>query len=108
MNDRQNKEKISPTYKKYAKYIGKLFWERHNEYQYETGQYVTRWNLIMVHGLARRWGRGHYMYAVSDLSATDWRQNYNIEASRFNLLLFRKNMVPVDPKNPNPPPTENK
>lgn len=105
MNDN---EKLSPTYKKYAKYLGKLFWERSNDWDFEKREYVYRYHLIMVNSLTRRWGKGHYMFVVSDLQCEEgsWRQNYNIESARFERALEQKSLVPVDPKNPNPPPTE--
>lgn len=110
MNDGQRAEKMTPTYKKYAKYIGKLFWEKHNDYNYEVGDYVTVWKPIMIAGLQRRYGTGRYMYTIMALGANveEWRASYRSECGRINNQISYGNLVPINPANPVPPTTHPK
>lgn len=102
MNSEQPIEK-NATYKKYAKYIGKLFWEKSNDWDYQKQEYKIRWNLVMIAGVSRRWGRGQFVFSINDLRADDWRRDYSVGASRIIHLMSRGHLIPVDPANPVPP-----
>lgn len=105
-----NKEKLTPTYKKYAKNLGQLFWELENTYNPESGEYIKSWGLIMVTGLGRRYGRGRYVYNVSALGADspDWKSDYRYDSANFVNNLLRNRIRPLDKSNPNPPPLQQK
>lgn len=106
MNDGQNAEKMTPTYRKYAKYVGKLYWEKNNDWDVEKRDYVWYWRPIMIAGLQRRYGRGRFMYMITALGAKEdeWRSNYKSECGRISRDISRGAIVPIDPANPVPPP----
>lgn len=106
MNDGQKTERISQTYKKYAKHVGKLYWEKNSDWDLEKRDYVYSWRPIMIAGLQRRYGRGRYTYTIMALGVKEdeWRHSFNSECGRVNNQIKYGNLVPIDPANPVPPP----
>jgi len=102
-----NDERQTPTYRKYAKHVGKLYWQSGRWWDSNVKNYVQGWTLVMISGLRRRWGRGCYIYTVIELtnSTNDadarWEGNYS---ASMVVGWIRKGMYkPVDPNNPEPP-----
>lgn len=103
-------EKATPTYKRYAKMLGLLYWEKDSSYNHEKQDYDTKFYPVMVAGLERRWnGRYRYMVQILDKAQTENRKDtYSIECTRFNryvkignyALLNKNNPVPPEDKNP--------
>lgn len=97
-------EKNSATYKKYAKKLGKLYWEKNKNWNLDKGEYVYEWTMTMIVGISRRWGRGRYIYNLITLPPKgDWRDNYNVEATDIDNRIARGLYVEVQKNNPNPP-----
>ena len=97
-------KKPSATEKRYAKHVGKLFWELQSDWDYDAKRNKYSYALVMVVGLSRRWGRGQFMYMLHQPSSTDdWRREYRYSAVRFERDLKQRRMLPVEPGNPNPP-----
>lgn len=94
-------EKETQTARKYAKQLGKLFWEKNNVWDYEKEIYVERWDMIMVSSMRQRWSN-RYQYQLSPVSNKDER-DYWTNCARFETLMKSGHMVPVNPANPNPP-----
>lgn len=110
MNDGQiepvsEAEKITPTYKRYAKRLGKLFWEKDSQWDHEKNDYVSRYYLVMVSGLDTRWnGRYRYQVTVLDKAELEYRKaTYNMAASQFDRYVALQNFVELDKANPVPP-----
>ena len=70
------KEKLTPTYRKYAKELGKLFWSVKSQWDHETRTYNRSWHLIMVSGLYRPSYSNRYSYMLMELEGdkTEYRQ----------------------------------
>lgn len=106
MNDEtKNKEKESQTYKKYAKLLGKLYWEKHNDWDYDSADYKTTWTMIMIEGIHRRWGTGKFLFTITTIGAKkdEWRSEYRSACSRILNQLKHGNLIEVDHTNPVPP-----
>lgn len=106
MNDGQKTEKVTPTYRKYARNVGKLFWEKNSDWDHDVRDYVYSWKPIMIAGLQRRWGKGRYIYTIMALGSgeDEWRSSYKSECGRMHNQIKHGNIVPIDPANPVPPP----
>lgn len=89
---------MTPTEKKYAKHIGKLYWSANREWDRDTGNYKPIFDLVMPISLQRRYGHGRYMLTlqVIQFNANDGKEvhrqeQYNIEASYFQSLFGKIN-----------------
>ena len=113
MNDEtpqiSEKEKQTPTYKKYAKALGSLYWEKESVWNHEVGDYVNSYFLVMVGGLERRWnGRYRYHVHILDKAQLENRnQSYSIECTRFARYVKIGNFAALDKNNPVPPEDKN-
>lgn len=99
------KEKQTSTYKKYAKALGSLYWEKDSVYNHEKSDYVTTYYLVMVGGMERRWN-GRYRYNVQILDKAQLenrKETYNIECTRFVRYVKIGNYAALDKNNPVPP-----
>ena len=87
---------MTPTEKKYAKHIGKLYWSANREWDRDTGEYKPIYDLVMPISLQRRYGHGRYMLTLQVIQfdqdkAHARQEQYNIEASYFQTLVGKIN-----------------
>lgn len=95
-------EKNTPTYKRYAKRLGKLYWEKDSHWSHDLRDYQNRFYLVMVSGLDARWnGRYRYLVTILDKAELEHRkETYYIAASTFDRCLSLQNYVELDKNNP--------
>lgn len=92
-------EKVSATERKYAKYLGKLFWERDSTWNRETDKYDITYSLCMVTGLARGRYNLRFSFNVLPLEGED-KSERRLAASRFAGDVNRNYFIPLDKANP--------
>lgn len=97
-------KKPSATEKRYAKNIGKLFWQLKHGWDYDNRKSTYSYAIVMVISLSRRWGRGHFEYMIHEPTGeAAWARDYRLACSQFEHDLKLKKTIPVEPGNPNPP-----
>ena len=69
-------DKATPTYKKYAKYVGQLMWVKHSHYNYEKACYINYHVMCMITGMRQHWSN-RWQYEIMELENTE-----NTEAGR--------------------------
>lgn len=79
---------MTPTEKKYAKYVGKLFLVKEKRYNMDKKVFEFEHGLCMVYGLYRTGYNGNtgaYGYNINTLSPVEqeWRKDYNVRCADF-------------------------
>ena len=97
-------ERQTPTYKKYAKHLGKLFWDKSSQWDHVKQSYEHSWSLIMVCGLFRPSYSNRYSYMLMELEG-EYKQEYRQQASDFIHNIERGRKVVYDKANPQRPVT---
>lgn len=100
---------MTPTQKKYSKYVGEMFWTLSRHWDFEKGDYKDFWNMVMVTGIRRKYGEsGDYVYTIETLKPANpemhHRQSYTHRCYQFidaveNPTEWNK-AVPVTGENP--------
>lgn len=91
---------MTPTEKKYAQHIGKLYWASQRVYNHDKQDYDQVFDIVMPVGLRRRNDAGRYLFTLQVVQFGDMpnnqprgsylaRQEYDMEAGYF-LHLFNK------------------
>lgn len=80
---------MTETQKKYAKYLGKLYWSAERRYNQDAKGYIYYHNLVMIKSLVRRYGQsGKYLYKIDVLSSKhDSQMEYKLDCTHFLQLL---------------------
>lgn len=108
MNDTQITEgtkRISAVEKKYLKNVGQLFWIRDTQWKPLESKYEKSYYLVSVSSLTRRWGANRYLYQIDELNSPERNWCQKMESAEFMRRLEKGLILPVDPANPNPPPS---
>lgn len=79
---------MTPTEKRYAKNVGKLFLVKEKRYNMDRKQFEIQHELCMVYGMIRTgWtGKtGAYAYQINTLTPVEqeWRKDYNVRCTEF-------------------------
>ena len=99
MDTTERKQKVSATEKRYAKYLGKLYWERDSEYKSDIQKYLMTYRLCMVIDVRRRTYGNRFMLTVQRLEG-DGKEMWKQEAARFARLESNGGFVLLDKANP--------
>ena len=79
---------MTPTEKRYAKNVGKLFVFKEKRFNMERREFEYEYGLCMVYGMIRTGYSGKtgaYAYQINTLAPVvqDWRKDYNLRCTEF-------------------------
>jgi hypothetical protein len=80
---------MTPTEKKYSKYVGNMYWSLDRHWSTDEGEYINTYDMIMITGIKRKYGEaGNYVFKVDVIkyARDDERpehRNFNFKCADF-------------------------
>jgi hypothetical protein len=80
---------MTPTEKKYSKYVGNMYWALDRRWSTDEGEYINTYDMIMITGIQRKYSEaGNYVFKIDVLKYANEdedprHRNFNFKCAQF-------------------------